>query len=229
MKKYFQSLLVLSLVFTTIIASAQVGVGTITPDASAQLDVTSNTKGVLFPRMNASERAAIESPAEGLLVYQTEAPSGFYYYMASEWVKLANSAESTTATVPSFYAGNSLGSLIAVVLGGSNISFPSDQIISSGFSINGSNNEVIVTDAGRYKLSYRLTTTASLLVGSRILLNGMELAGSRVFPMVATTNFATSVIADLPAGATISLQFYGMLGVATLNSDSQYLSILKLQ
>jgi hypothetical protein len=39
--------------------------------ASAVLEVTSTTKGVLFPRMTTSEKNAIASPAAGLVVYDT--------------------------------------------------------------------------------------------------------------------------------------------------------------
>ena len=64
---------------------AQVGVGTLTPDASSQLDITSTTKGLLIPRMNAAARGAIATPATGLLVYQTDGTTGFYYYNGSAW------------------------------------------------------------------------------------------------------------------------------------------------
>ena len=61
--------------------------------ASAILDVSSITKGALVPRMTAVQRGAIVSPATGLLVFQTDAPEGFYYYnTASSWVYLTNSA-----------------------------------------------------------------------------------------------------------------------------------------
>ncbi|MBK6363459.1 MAG: hypothetical protein IPF52_08130 [Saprospiraceae bacterium] len=47
-------------------------------DASAALDVTSTDKGLLIPRVALA--SAIGSPAEGLMVYQTTAPKGFYYF-----------------------------------------------------------------------------------------------------------------------------------------------------
>lgn len=47
------------------------GFGTMTPDASAVIDLTSTTKGFLPPRMTTTERDAISTPAEGLVVYNT--------------------------------------------------------------------------------------------------------------------------------------------------------------
>lgn len=62
--------------------SAQVAIresGTTAADGSAMLDVVSTTKGVLVPRMTQTERDAITLPATGLLIYQTDGTSGFYF------------------------------------------------------------------------------------------------------------------------------------------------------
>lgn len=40
-------------------------------NASAAIEVDSNTKGILFPRMTTTQKNAITSPAEGLVVYDT--------------------------------------------------------------------------------------------------------------------------------------------------------------
>ncbi len=50
-----------------------------TPDASAMLDIKSTDKGLLVPRMTATDRGSIASPATGLIVYQMDGASGFYY------------------------------------------------------------------------------------------------------------------------------------------------------
>jgi microcystin-dependent protein len=82
---------------------AQVGIGTSTPHASAQLDVTSSSKGLLMPRMTASQRTAISTPATGLLVFQTDGSSGMYYYTGSEWIRLQNDSDATpTGTILPF-------------------------------------------------------------------------------------------------------------------------------
>lgn len=83
MKKLFY----LCIAFVGMSASAQVGIGVPTADinASAQLEVSSTSKGFLAPRMTQAQKNNISSPAAGLLVYQTDAPSGFYYFDGSVW------------------------------------------------------------------------------------------------------------------------------------------------
>jgi hypothetical protein len=49
----------------------KLGIGTITPDASAILECQTTTQGVLFPRMTETERDAIVSPTAGLVIYNT--------------------------------------------------------------------------------------------------------------------------------------------------------------
>jgi len=67
--------------------SAQVGIGvpTANMNASAQLEVVSTTKGFLTPRMTEAQKNTIDNPATGLLIYQTDETSGFYYYDGSAW------------------------------------------------------------------------------------------------------------------------------------------------
>src|SRR5580765_6204013 len=69
-------------------SSGSVGIGTTTPNASAILDVSSTTKGALVPRMTKAQRDAITSPAQGLLIYQTNSTIGFYYYDGIKWTPL---------------------------------------------------------------------------------------------------------------------------------------------
>ena len=48
-----------------------VGMGTVTPVASAKLELSSTTQGFLPPRMTTTQRDAISSPATGLMIYDT--------------------------------------------------------------------------------------------------------------------------------------------------------------
>ena len=73
------------------------------PQASAMLDVSSTTKGLLAPRMTKAQRNAINTPANGLLIFQTDDTSGFYYYQmpgltgASGWQRLATGLSTSTS------------------------------------------------------------------------------------------------------------------------------------
>lgn len=67
--------------------NAQVGIGTASPDASAQLEINSNNKGLLIPRV--AQANLLSAPATGLLVYQTNDPAGFYYFDGANWQLLA--------------------------------------------------------------------------------------------------------------------------------------------
>ena len=68
------------------------GIGTLTPNASSLLDVTSTTQGVLVPRMTKTQRDAIVAPVTGLLIYQTNSSPGFYNYTGSEWTAVTPKA-----------------------------------------------------------------------------------------------------------------------------------------
>ena len=59
-------------------------------DNSAILDLKSITGGLLIPRMNENQKNALNNPATGLLIFQTNAGSGFYYYTGSEWIVLSS-------------------------------------------------------------------------------------------------------------------------------------------
>ncbi|MDP4807273.1 MAG: hypothetical protein NWR49_09185 [Crocinitomicaceae bacterium] len=78
-----------------ILASAQVGIGTTTPDASAKLQIDATDKGFLPPRVSltgSGDVSTIASPAEGLLVYHTGTASleeGYYFWNGAQWSTMA--------------------------------------------------------------------------------------------------------------------------------------------
>jgi len=60
-----------------------------TAHASSLFDMRSTTKGFLPPRMTNAQRAAITSPAIGLMVYCTDAVEGIYVYKSTGWTFVA--------------------------------------------------------------------------------------------------------------------------------------------
>jgi hypothetical protein len=62
-------------------------------DPSSILEISSDNKGVLIPRIAKANRPA--SPAEGLLVYQIDQTPGFYYFDGTAWQRLNNTVSSS--------------------------------------------------------------------------------------------------------------------------------------
>src|SRR6185503_8149840 len=58
------------------------------PDPTAMLDIKSNSKGLLIPRMTSAERTAIANPAPGLIVYDTDIDR-FYFQSTSGWIEMS--------------------------------------------------------------------------------------------------------------------------------------------
>lgn len=83
-----------------------------TADNSAILDLKSTNQGVLVPRMTASQRTAIVTPATGLMVYQTDAPAGFYFYNGSAWTTLNGATGANGQGVPT---GGTTGQVLSKI------------------------------------------------------------------------------------------------------------------
>lgn len=99
MKKFL--LFCLSVLFFMKSGFAQMGIGTSAPDSSAMLDVFSNNKGFLPPRIALvaiNLAAPVNKPATGLLVYNTATAGegtmqvlpGYYYWNGNEWQPFIN-------------------------------------------------------------------------------------------------------------------------------------------
>ncbi len=73
----------------TVLRSGNTGIGTVTPAPSAILELNATNKGFLPPRMTLAQRNAIAAPAEGLMLYQTDAAKGYYYIKNGAWTALA--------------------------------------------------------------------------------------------------------------------------------------------
>jgi len=82
------TLLIINLLLFSIALFAQVGINTGNngPDGSAILDVNSTDKGFLPPRLTEAQRNGISNPAAGLLIFQTDGTTGFYYYNGTNWI-----------------------------------------------------------------------------------------------------------------------------------------------
>jgi len=93
MKKTMLFFTLLLFVSNSILAQVGINTDNSVPDASAMLDVKSTTRGLLIPRMTASERDAIGTPATGLTVFVTD-DNAFYYFDGTTWVRFQETGKS---------------------------------------------------------------------------------------------------------------------------------------
>lgn len=84
------------LLLPPLVCASQVGVGTITPNSKSILDLSSNNKGLLIPRMTGSEKSDMNltSSDKGMMIFQTDTPApplpptsaGLYWFDGTDWV-----------------------------------------------------------------------------------------------------------------------------------------------
>ena len=79
----------LLILFGNELSAQSVGIGTNTPNPKAALEVNSTSKGVLIPSMTSSQRIAITTPPNGLMVYDTD-KNEFYHYNGTGWRAILN-------------------------------------------------------------------------------------------------------------------------------------------
>ena len=211
--------------------TGEVGIGTSTPAATAALDVSSTTKGVLIPRMTAAQKSAISSPSNGLLIFQTDAPAGFYFYNGSAWISISNPG-TTTRFLPhsnnfAHFAG--LQSLSSLASGSYVALNNSDLVIDvpSGYSSNkvvikwDTWGDVATSGAANGSLRYLIkqTGTSSNTYNS-VAMNGWATSGT------SGTRFATPVtfiLTDLAPGTyTFKLEISREGELGTVSSLNNY-------
>ena len=217
--------------FVVLNSYAQTGIGTTTPESSAKLDVSSTNKGFLPPRMTATQRGNIPSPAAGLMVYQTDAPIGFYYYNGIGWLNISNLG-TTNRYIPysSQFAQYSSGQSLTTVSIGTYINLTGSDlevIVPSGFTSNkvvinwDTWGDVSTTNASNGSFRYQIdqSGTSSNSFGS-IAMNGW--ATTTTSPMRFATP-VTYIITDLAPGTyTFKLQIAREGENGTINTMNNY-------
>ncbi len=91
---YLHYCLAIFILFTVNITFAQVGINTTNPHSSSMLDIQSENRGLLLPRIDlgdVSNSSTINNPAKSLLVWNTDAAGGgsrqgFYFYNGQTWI-----------------------------------------------------------------------------------------------------------------------------------------------
>jgi hypothetical protein len=80
----------------TFAQNGSVGIGTSTPHASALVDMSSTSKGLLIPRLTTAQRDAIIPKPEGLIIYNTD-DHCLQYWNATAWFSNCSPAAAVAA------------------------------------------------------------------------------------------------------------------------------------
>ena len=101
MKQKFLILFILCLIGLPVFSQASIG--TQSPHLSAALDMSSDSKGLLIPRMTTVQRDAIPNPSEGLEIFSTTTQTK-YFFNGTTW------QESFSETYNAYYQIYEFGS-----------------------------------------------------------------------------------------------------------------------
>ena len=76
--------------FNSLGQSVGIGETSFEPSESAALEIRATQKGILIPKLTDQQRNNITNPVEGLLIYQVNLVTGFYYFNGSSWERLGS-------------------------------------------------------------------------------------------------------------------------------------------
>jgi hypothetical protein len=109
-----QLLIALSLLIT-IVTNAQVGVGVVTPETSAMLEVKSTSKGLLPPRMTNAQKLAITNPVAGLIIWCSNCGTSggeIQVYNGTTWTNMIVGNASGTIAIGDYYGGGKVAYIL---------------------------------------------------------------------------------------------------------------------
>lgn len=190
--------------FAIHLCNGQVGIGTLNPNSSSQLDIVSESKGVLIPRValkGAADATTITNGnINGLLVFNTETTAdtepGFYYWYIDKWVRIG-SVKSASLTNSLTYSNNKITSIV-------NEQSATAQVVNSvTTTLNG--RDLITTVNGLNSNTLDLTPILNDYVTAANGLSSkdtkIELGGALVKPtIIATTPSNTLALSGLQTG-----------------------------
>ena len=186
------------------------GVGTTTPNAKAALDISATDKGLLIPRLTQTQRLAITSPPNGLMVFQTDNTTGFWYYFGGSWVNIPNANT----------AGDDLGNHTAT----QNLDLANNQLVgnggSSGLGIGSTGNVGIGVTPGATRLAVVGTDATANGLGAGISISNIAAGGNawllRSGATGSTTGAGNFSIAN-SAGYYFNINGNGNVGIGVSN------------
>lgn len=97
----------------SVLPDGNVGIATTTPDPSAALDVSSTSRGFLPPRMTQTQRNAIVSPAQGLMIFCTDCGAGeIEVYNGIGWTNMTGGPVTPVLSIGDSFGGGKVAYIL---------------------------------------------------------------------------------------------------------------------
>ena len=194
----------------------QRGIGTNTPDKSAILELASTSKGFLPPRMTTIQRNGINTPAAGLVIYNTTTTC-LQFFNGALWFDTCTQTTDGPLTVDSTitYQGTSVVDVTGMGIGYNGEAVPVAStitvILNNGFTTTKSYS-LSATDAAGSGLIYAAMGTIAagvsipvILTPNAVVMPALE-SGFLTMPLLGTNTIINLVpridIKSIPASAT---------------------------
>ena len=188
-----RTLILFYFLFSGLATFGQVGIGTNSPDPSAQLDIVSPNKGFLPPRVTSTSQVT-GTPAKGLVVYQTSGSEGLYVYDGLEWQKLIPTSTFAHSSAANF--GLFFGEAFQSFQGFHNWGFT--QPNSYTFSPD---------SYGTYLLSYKFFVVSGSDFKVDVIFNGVSITNIPQFGDVKGSMQSIEKVLDVNAGGNIQIRY----------------------
>ncbi len=205
---------------------AQVGIGTPTPNNSAQLEVKSTNKGVLIPRValtgTTDNTTVTTGNVTSLLVYNTatvaDVIAGYYYWNGTKWSKLLVKEDLPAETVTTL-TNNGNGTYTYVSENGTStvIDIPGDETVTT-LTNNGDGTYTYVSENG--------TSTVIDIPGDETVTTLTD-NGDRTFTYL--NEAGASTVIDFPANETTTTVVYNGNGTYSLMNEDSVVQVIRTQ
>lgn len=140
------------------VVNAQVGIGTTNPDPSSALHISSNSAGLLIPKLSTSQRNGITAPANGLLIFNTDADE-FQFNAGTttipDWKAFSLTSAVTSTKGQSLKYRNTDTATNINQNTAMNLPVFGDELWNDNtalYTVNTTNNSVTITESGRYRV-----------------------------------------------------------------------------
>lgn len=184
--------IVLITILVSYMSSAQVGIGTLVPNSSSQLDIVADNKGILIPRVSLKSTTDNSTITNGninsMLVFNTvtiaDITPGFYYWYTDKWERIGSGGTIAATTNTLTYLNNNITSTV-------NRESASVQLVNSIYnSLDGSGLVTAVNgvQSNALDLSPIIKNAITASNGITFTDNKLELGGWLTKPTMITTS-----------------------------------------